>query len=220
MYSEGLTTRQIGAKVGISSRTITRYLKKAGVQLRNPGYPVIEQLSNREWLEAEYIGKRKSTPTIAAEVGCSIRSVCLWLERHGIQARGTGSEKGHKRTTDEARQKQSAARRGLLIGPNNPNWRGGIQLKHPERNRYRAKMWVKAVKDRDGWKCVDCDATDRLHAHHIKGWRDAPELRFEVNNGVTLCHECHVMAHGWESKIRLSRHADKPTSASAREGKI
>lgn len=219
MYTEdGMTTRQIGAKVGIPSRTVTRYLHKAGVQLRNPGDPVIKQLMNREWLEREYAGK--STTVIAAEIGCSHRSVALWLERHGIKARNTGSEKGHKRTTDETRQKQSVARRGLLIGPKNPNWRGGIQLKHPERNRYRAKMWVKAVKDRDGWKCVDCDVTDRLHAHHIKGWRDAPELRFEVSNGVALCHECHVMAHGWESKIRLSRHADKPTSASAREGKI
>lgn len=216
MYSEdGMTARQIGATVGIPSKTILRYLKKAGVQLRNPGYPVIGQLADREWLESEYIGKRKSTPTIAAEVGCSNRSVCLWLERHGIQARGVGSEKGHKRTTDETRQKQSAARRGLLIGPKNPNWRGGIQLKHPERNRYRAKMWVKAVKDRDDWKCVECDATDRLHAHHIEGWRSRPDLRYEISNGVTLCHECHVLAHGWRSSFAVSGNADKPTSASA-----
>ena len=220
MYAEGMTTRQIGAKVGVPFRTVMRYLKKAGVQLRNPGYPIIEKLADRKWLDAEYIGKRKSTPTIAAEIGCSIRSVSLWLERHGIQARDTGSEPGHSRnSTDECRQKMSAARRGLLIGPKNPNWRGGIQLKHPERNRYRAKMWVKAVKDRDGWKCVECDATDRLHAHHIKRWKDRSELRYEVSNGVTLCHECHLLAHGWE-KFRWSRHADKPTSAPAREGMI
>ena len=220
MYSEdGMTTRQIGANVGVPSKTIWRYLKKAGVQLRNPGDPVIERLANREWLEREYIGERKSTTVIAAEVGCSNRIVARWLKRHGIQARGTGSELGHKRTTDEARRKMSAAKRDQFIGPNNPNWRGGIQLKHPERNRYRAKMWVKAVKDRDGWKCVECDASDRLHAHHIKRWKDRPELRYEVSNGVTLCHDCHLLAHGW-SKFRWPRHADKPTSASAREGKI
>lgn len=218
MYSEGLTTRQIGAKVGVPARTIARYLKGAGVQLRNPGDPVIEQLVNREWLEREYVGKRRSTTAIAAEVGCSHRSVVTWLGRHGIQARSTGSEKGHKRTTDEARQKQSAARRGQYIGSKNPNWRGGIQLKHPERNRYRAKMWVKAVKDRDGWKCAECGATDRLHAHHIKRWKDYPDLRYEVSNGVTLCHECHELAHGRGFKFRWSRNADKPTSASAPKG--
>ena len=214
-----MTTRQIGEIVRIPSRTITRYLKKAGVLLRNPGYPLIEQLANRDWLEREY--SEKSTAVIAAEIGCGARSVSLWLERHGIQARNTGSQPGHERnSTDECRQKMSVARRGKFIGSENPNWRGGIQLKHPERNRYRAKMWVKAVKDRDDWKCVECDATDRLHAHHIKGWMNRPDLRYDVQNGITLCHECHVMAHGWSSNSAVSRHADKPTSASAREGKI
>jgi HNH endonuclease len=222
MYTEGgMTTRQIGARVGIPSKTINRYLKKAGVQLRNPGYPVIEQLTNREWLKREYIGARKSTTAIAAEIGCSLRSVALWLERHGIQARSTGSEPGHKRnSTDECRQKMSDAKRGQFIGPDNPNWRGGIQLKHPERNRYPAKMWVKAVKDRDGWKCTECASLDRLHAHHIKRWKDYPELRYEVSNGVTLCHKCHELAHGRGFKFRWPRHADKPKSASAREGMI
>jgi hypothetical protein len=220
MYTEdGLTTRQIGSRVGIPGKTIWRYLKAAGVQLRNPGDPVVRPLTDREWLAREYVGKRKSTTTIATEVGCSVRSVSLWLERHGIEARTTGSEIGHDRnSTDECRKKMSAARRGLLIGPKNPNWRGGIQLRDPERNRYRAKMWVKAVKDRDGWKCVECDATGRLHAHHIKRWKDHPSLRYEVSNGVTLCHECHERAHGWGFKFRWPRHADKPTSAPAPKG--
>lgn len=219
MYSEGMTTRQIGVKIGIPSKTVWRYLKKAGVQLRNPGDPVIEQLAKRGWLEREYAGK--STTAIAAEIGCSVRSVALWLERHDIEARGTGSQAGHERnSSDECRQRVSDARRGQFIGPDNPNWRGGIQLKHPERNRYPAKMWVKAVKDRDGWKCIECSATSQLHAHHIKRWKDYPELRYEVSNGVTLCHNCHELAHGRRFKFRWPRHADKPTSASAREGKI
>lgn len=218
MYADGLTTRQIGEKAGIPGKTICRYLKAAGVQLRNPGDPIIEQLANREWLVREYVEKRKSTTAIAAEVGCSSCIVAHWLKRHDIPARSTGSEKGHKRTTDEARQKQSAARRGKFIGSANPNWRGGIQLKHPERNRYRAKMWVKAVKDRDGWVCVECTSTERLHAHHIKRWRDYPDLRYELSNGVTLCHQCHERAHGRGFEFRWPRHADKPTSAPTPQG--
>jgi len=203
LYEIGLTTRQIGATVNVPSKTVWRYLKKAGVQLRNPGEPIIELLTNREWLELEYVEKRKSTTAIAAEIGCSARSVALWLERHRIQARETGSELGHERnSTDDVRQKMSAAKRGQFIGPDNPNWRGGIQLKHPERNRYPAKMWVKAVKDRDGWKCAQCGASDQLHAHHIKRWKDHPALRYEVSNGVTLCHTCHELAHGRGFKFR------------------
>lgn len=217
MYADGMTTRQIGAKAGVPFKTIMRYLKRAGVPMRNPGLPIIEQLTDREWLMREYVQKRRSTTEIAAEVGCIARSVSLWLERHGISARPTGSERGHKRATDVSRQKQSAAKRGKFIGADNPNWRGGIQLKHPERNRYPAKMWVKAVKDRDGWACVECKSTDRLHAHHIERWRDRPELRYELSNGVTLCHDCHLLAHGW-TNFRWPRQADKPTSASAPKG--
>ena len=212
MYADGLTARQIAAKVSIPFRTIIRYLNRAGVPMRKPGLPAIAILADREWLAMEYVDKRRSSSEIAAEIGCSKRSVILWLNRHHVIVRPSGSAKGHKRSTDESRQKQSAARRGKFIGSKNPNWRGGIQLKHPERNRYRAKMWVKAVKDRDGWTCVECKSPNRLHAHHIIRWKDRPELRYEISNGVTLCHDCHLLAHGW-TNFRWSRQADKPTSA-------
>lgn len=31
----------------------------------------------------------------------------------------------------------------------------------------------------------------RLEAHHILRWVDFPKLRYEVNNGITLCHYHH-----------------------------
>ena len=50
-------------------------------------------------------------------------------------------------------------------------------------------IWRKAVKDRDGWKCriADDDCNGRLEAHHILRWSKHPKLRYEVNNGISLC---------------------------------
>jgi hypothetical protein len=211
---ENLTGREIAARLGIPSRTIQRYLKNAGIPLRNPGKPVIHQLEDRDWLERRYVAEQSSTPTIAAELGCSNVSVSLWLERHGIKPRPTGSERGHKRNDSaEVREKMSRAKDGMFLGPGNPNWRGGIQSRDPDRGRYPAKMWVKAVKDRDGRKCVECGSDDRLHAHHIKQWSDYPELRCDVSNGVTLCQKCHEKVHGRDLKYPLHKQAEKPTSA-------
>jgi hypothetical protein len=213
LYDSGLTLRQIAPIVGVPARTINRYMRAAGVNLRSPGTPTIPALTDEAWLRREYLVEGKSTPVIAREIGCGIRTVASALKRHGIAARNVGSEKGHKRSTDAARQKMSAARRGKYLGPDNPHWKGGITLKDPDRNRYQSKMWVKAVKDRDGWQCTKCGATERLHAHHIKRWRDYPELRYDVSNGVTLCHDHHEEAHGRGFKFRWPKKVERPTSA-------
>jgi len=177
--------------------------------------PTPPALFDGEWLREQYVSLKRSTPDIGKELHCAPNTVRKWLIHHGVQTRSSGSEKGHQRASTQSREKMSVAKRGAFVGEKNPNWRGGIALKDPDRNRYPAKMWVKAVKDRDGWACRECGSTARLHAHHIKRWRDYPELRYEVSNGITLCHECHEKAHGRGFKFRWPRKAENPTSASA-----
>ena len=53
------------------------------------------------------------------------------------------------------------------------------------------KNWRVQVYKRDGFKCQLCKSTKRLEAHHIKRWAEFPQLRFDINNGVTLCKICH-----------------------------
>lgn len=62
----------------------------------------------------------------------------------------------------------------------------------------RAKRWVNDILEKDGYKCQACNSTKRLVAHHIKSWKDYPELRFELGNGQTLCNPCHSELHGRE----------------------
>lgn len=213
MYADGMTVRQIGEAVSIPFSTITRYLNKAGVNLRNPGAPRIEALNDRALLQRLYVDEGLSTTQIAAHVGGTPRVVASWLEKHGIERRSTGSEKGHGRATESARRKMSEAKRGCYIGDENPNWNGGTLNRDPERNRYPAKVWAAGVKDRDNHTCQDCGSQERLHAHHIKRWKDYPALRYDLSNGITLCSTCHERAHGRGFKFRWPQYAESATSA-------
>lgn len=185
---------------------------------RVTGIPTPPALRDGEWLLEQYVTRKRSTPDIATELHCASGTVQRWLKHHGIPSRSSGSERGHSRATDSARAKMSAAKRGKFVGSGNPNWRGGIALKDLDRGRYPYKMWTKAVKDRDGWRCRECGSTDRLHSHHIKPWARFPDLRYEVSNGITLCHACHEAAHGKGYQFRWPRRAEQPTSASAPQG--
>jgi hypothetical protein len=64
------------------------------------------------------------------------------------------------------------------------------------RRSYKYKHWRQAVLIRDDYSCQHCGATKKLQAHHIKEWKDFPDLRYDVNNGLTLCTSCHTIAHG------------------------
>ena len=55
--------------------------------------------------------------------------------------------------------------------------------------------WAVKVKQRDCNRCVICGASGRLFAHHIEHEAVKWDLRTDINNGVTLCGRCHVLAH-------------------------
>ncbi len=65
--------------------------------------------------------------------------------------------------------------------------------KRQERNDMAYKEWRMNVWKRDGFKCkiANKDCEGRIEAHHILGWTEYLELRYEVNNGITLCHAHH-----------------------------
>lgn len=74
-------------------------------------------------------------------------------------------------------------------------WREDRQTRRLARNG-KHRSWANAVISRDKAACQICGATKaELHAHHIKSWRDYPELRWDIDNGQTLCAQCHWHVH-------------------------
>lgn len=67
--------------------------------------------------------------------------------------------------------------------------------------REEYKKWRSDVFARDGWTCQTCGVRGcYLEAHHIKSWAKFPQLRYEINNGVTLCKGCHKLTDSYAGK--------------------
>lgn len=60
--------------------------------------------------------------------------------------------------------------------------------------------WRIKVFERDNFTCQKCLNKKELHPHHIKEFAKYPELRFDVENGLTLCERCHGEIHGIDYK--------------------
>ena len=71
-----------------------------------------------------------------------------------------------------------------------------IRQSEEGRRCFEYKNWRKSVFARDDYTCQICGKRGvRLNAHHIKSYAYFPNLRFSVDNGITLCEECHKSVH-------------------------
>jgi 5-methylcytosine-specific restriction endonuclease McrA len=113
-----------------------------------------------------------------------------------------------KKLNKEERRKISEARKGIpnlskgkkrphCSGEKHWNWiKDRTKLKKKqERNDSAYKEWRRKVLERDNYKCVICGEKYtkeyKLVVHHILPWRDYPEERYNINNGITLCQAHH-----------------------------
>jgi len=62
-------------------------------------------------------------------------------------------------------------------------------------NTYQYKKWRMSVFSRDNFTCQFCGNRGYIEAHHIKSWAKYPKLRYKVENGITLCEDCHKLAN-------------------------
>lgn len=68
------------------------------------------------------------------------------------------------------------------------------------RNSDRYVKWREEVFKRDNYECTECGSKKEIQAHHIKRvWNclkdNQYDLIFDVDNGETLCKDCHQKRH-------------------------
>lgn len=93
-------------------------------------------------------------------------------------------------------------RNPLLTGNKNPNWKDGITPENmKERGSLDYKLWRKSVFERDNFTCQKYGISGgELNAHHINNFSDFPELRFAIDNGITLSKKAHLEFHNKYSR--------------------
>jgi len=111
--------------------------------------------------------------------------------------------KGIKHTTEWRKHMSD-----LMRGENHWNWQGGKETaNNVVRKSLEYKLWREGVFERDNYTCRECgkiqgwDKLNKRHidiqADHIKSFTKYPELRFDIDNGRTLCTDCHVETPTW-----------------------
>lgn len=141
--------------------------------------------------------------------------------------------KGIKIGLKKAHEKAPERMRKRMVGYKNPAWRGSGNPNYGKNARRNEKhpMWVKdrsklksrplsegrewriKVFIRDNYTCQECGARNGngkridLQAHHIKPYAIFPKLRFDINNGITLCLDCHKQTETYalNSKYQYER---------------
>jgi hypothetical protein len=81
-----------------------------------------------------------------------------------------------------------------MAGETHYNWQGGkskerdLVKRNPEYVEWRNKVYT-----RDSHTCRRCgdNKGHNLHAHHIMNWSSNTDLRYDIENGITLCNNCH-----------------------------
>ena len=113
-----------------------------------------------------------------------------------------GVEEGRYVRTETIRKATSERKMGKSFGTGGDkhwNWRGGITpAQAMARKQIEYRLWREAVFARDNWTCQECGKRGgKLHPHHIKSFAEYPELRYAIDNGRTLCLECHKLTDNY-----------------------
>jgi thymidylate synthase (FAD) len=184
------------------------------------GIPVYQ---DKNWL-LERRQKGYDIQTIANEAECSYHTIRKWLKIHNLKFTSAEKSKlsgfkqrGQKRTiinkrkplSEEALKNVRAAR----SGEKSNFWKGGISSDRENIGRWTTEQSAKVFK-KYNYKCVICESSNKLNAHHIDPVWNNSDLAKDFNNLICLCKKCHQTIHGKNLELIFLEYVNKQLNLS------
>lgn len=184
LYIENkMTTRQISKYIGLSYNKVSEWLKKYDIEIRYGSEAIKTQwINNNE--------RRKMTSEMA---------------KKNLNTKESREKCKKAMQTEEYKLKQSISKMGekngmwRVCGDKHHNW--DINRTHEkrciERKTTKDHIWRSTIFKRDNRICCKCnkDKVSRMVVHHINSYDIYESQRYDINNGIVMCEECHKDFH-------------------------
>lgn len=161
----------------------------------------MSESKKRNWQDPEY-RKRMSEKHLGQKAwnkGLKIKlnnALDEWRKNGGASWNKGKSHKWGNHTPETRAKLSIIAKQRIQNGTHN-----FIDLKITDENKKERRsskflIWRKFVFGRDNYTCQKCGKRGgKLHPHHIMNFAKHKELRYDPENGITLCKNCHFDFH-------------------------
>lgn len=125
------------------------------------------------------------------------------IEKRAILRRGKkGNRLGSKHSIETRKQMSESHKKERAY-----NYKGDESSNKQRANcSMEYRLWREKVFKRDNWTCQKCKKRGiELHPHHIYNFFKYIDLRFVMDNGITLCKDCHIFFHNKYGRINNNR---------------
>jgi len=149
----------------------------------------------KEKISKTHIGKHRSPKT---EFKKGFKHSEEWKKNQSWRFEGENNPFYGRTHSDKIKKKLS----DIFSGSKNHFWKGGVsKINKRQRRSLKFRQWRETVFKRDKYACQICGIKSGngkhidFHPHHIKPFSQFPKLKFDINNGITLCKNCHLKIH-------------------------
>ena len=199
--TKGRLAEDIAKECCVNVRTLREWISKFELFRESK-----TEYITKEILEELYSNKHMTTLEIGDKFGVSDGTILSLLKKFEIPVPTRSellntyyNEKGGREKAREIaslmenRIKSSCRQRGIPI----EEFDGFVKSENDlARTSWEYDEWRKKVLERDDYTCQCCgNRGGNLHVHHKYNFSKYINLRYDIDNGMTLCERCHSVSY-------------------------